>query len=152
VADSTSALSGTLLRQTQPTTGSHVWEPYVLYYQEPKYFYLQELVLTSTGWEKSLYFGGGGITPYKGSPITVGEIEGGYGLQLFWLRANDTRLLTHNATFSTLNESSYDDSRFTALLGCVERRLILVLAQISILEIILLIALGQKKETVRCTH
>jgi hypothetical protein len=110
VADSISALSGTLLRQPQPTNGSHVWEPYVLYYQDPVKFDLKELVLTSTGWKLSLQFYPEAF-PYRGSPVLASATEGGYSLQVFWHRANDTRLLARNATFNTFNVSSYNPGR-----------------------------------------
>lgn len=111
---SSSALSGTLLRQPQPSNGSHVWEPYVLYYQQKDYNF-RELVQTASGWDSSIYFGGGGITAYKGSPVAVIGGDNGYSLQLFYLRANDTQLLGFNATRETLNTSSYNHGIVTTL-------------------------------------
>lgn len=104
-----SALSGTLLRQPQPSNGTHVWEPYVLYFQQKDYS-IRELVQTATGWELSTYWGTS-LSAYKGSPIAVIGGDNGYSLQLFFLRANDTQLLGFNATRETLNANSYDHSK-----------------------------------------
>jgi hypothetical protein len=104
-----SQLSGTLLRQEQPSNGPHVWEPYVLYYQQ-KDFTFQELVYVNTGgkasWIDSTIFG---VTAFAGSPVTVCASQGGYTLDLFFLRDNDTQLLHFFATASTANSSSYDN-------------------------------------------
>ncbi|KAH8744697.1 hypothetical protein F5882DRAFT_496295 [Hyaloscypha sp. PMI_1271] len=76
-AHETSKLAGTSLRQIQPTNGTHIWEPYVLFYQARDYtfHYLTYTTYLSTdstpkwenAWAHTLN------VPRLGSPLATGN-------------------------------------------------------------------------------
>jgi hypothetical protein len=99
-----SKLGGTLLRQTQNNT-VQLWEPYVLFFQTPD-FAMTQLTRTSTGWARSWDHD----LAYQGSPVALVANENGYGLELFYLRANDSQLqrwpAPSNTSYKVLNNGN----------------------------------------------